>query len=187
MAVLHIVHWNLAFVHLCLLSEEVHREGLLKSRVAFVLLIREDALHRCSAPLFLSSGCGNAHLHQLLADAVARLAIQEKPVDVLHDFCLFRIDGRFPVLALGVPEKASIGQMHLASLEAALVAPLDVLGDGPAFFLGKGGHNRQEQFAFAIKGVDVLLLEKDLAPDLLQLAYSIFPSRSLPLLICRFK
>ena len=57
MAILHIILRNLPFVDLCFLGEEIHREGFLQQRRAFVLLVPEDALHGGPLPHgFLARG-----------------------------------------------------------------------------------------------------------------------------------
>ena len=53
-AVLDIIAGNLALVALHLLIEEVHREGLLQSGVALVLLVRQDRFDRRVLPCSLS-------------------------------------------------------------------------------------------------------------------------------------
>ena len=51
------------------------------------------------------------------------------------------------------------------------MTPGYILRDGTAFFLGQAGHNRDEKFALAVQGVDVLLFKVDLDALLLELSH----------------
>lgn len=55
-----------------------------------------------------------------------------------------------------------VGQRNFAIRHSFAAAPFDVLGYGPALFLGDAGKYGQHQLTFAVEGVDVLFLEKDL-------------------------
>ena len=64
----------------------------------------------------------------------------------------------------------AIRQADLPIGESLSLAPRDVLRNGAALLLRQRGHDGNQQFALAVQGVDVLLLEVDLHALLLQLA-----------------
>lgn len=60
--------------------------------------------------------------------------------------------------------------MHFAIGEALALSPGDVFGNAAAFFLCQRGHDGDEQFALAVKGVDALLFKVTLHSVLFQLS-----------------
>ena len=59
---------------------------------------------------------------------------------------------------------------YLSVRKAFALAPCDVFGNGATLLLGKARHDGDQQFAFAVEGVDTLLFKIDLGAVLLQLA-----------------
>ena len=69
MVVLDIVLRDFAFVDLGLLGQEIDGVAFLKERIAFVLLIAEDALDGGDAPFFLAAGCRDAVFGQCICSS----------------------------------------------------------------------------------------------------------------------
>ena len=86
-------------------------------------------------------------------------AVEEPAINGLNHLGLLRHNLRQPIVSLAVPEEGTVGHHHLAIREAFPDTPGHVLGNRSAFLLRQAAHNGQHQLAFAIKGVDVLLLE----------------------------
>ena len=60
--------------------------------------------------------------------------------------------------------------MHFAIGEALALSPGDVFGNAAAFFLRQRGHNGDEQFTLAVKGVDTLFFKVAFHAVLFQLS-----------------
>ena len=163
-----LLHFTL--IPLVLFRQEVHGEGLLEQRVAFVFLVRQNAQDGALPPVCLPAGCQYAHLIQHATDADGCHAFHELPVDETHDAGFLLIDHQVPVFSLVVTQEDAVGHRHLSVRHPLSVAPGDVFRDGTRFLLSQAAHDGDQQLALAVEGVDVLLLEKALAAVLLQLA-----------------
>lgn len=166
----NVVLRDLALVGLFLLCEEIDRLGLLKERVALVLLIREDAVDVAGVPMILPAWRGYPFFRQRGSYLERRLPKQKHPVDPLDQLRLFGVDHEVAVGPHVVVEEPFERNGHLAVSEPLSLTPGAVLRDRTAFFLGKRGHDGQQKLAFAVERPDVLFLEIDLNAMLLQLA-----------------
>ena len=133
--VLHIVLRNLTLIGFHLLGQEVLAEGFLQQSIAFVLLVRQDALDGGLAPLVLACRCRDAFIGQRLGDAVRRHPFEKHAVDALDNFGLLRVDHQISILTSVVAEEPFEGNRDLAVCKSLSLAPCAVLRNGPAFFL----------------------------------------------------
>ena len=162
---------HFARVRFELLFQEVGGIGLLEKGVPAVLLVGEDAPDCRRAPRPLSCGRRNVMCHQIIADALGRPTLQEQLVDDPDDLRLFGNDlQRLVAVALFITEEVGVSEAEPPVGEPFALTPCDVLADGPGFFLRQGTHDREQQFALAIKGVDVFLLEEALHAFLFELS-----------------
>lgn len=106
----------------------------------------------------------------MVGDVVHRPAADEQPVNQAHSFGFLGNDLRQAVRAFTISEKGFIRQADLSVCKALALSPSDVLGNAAAFFLCQRGHNRYQQFALAVEGIDTFLLKIDLGAVLLELA-----------------
>ena len=160
--VLHVVLWDLTLIGSHLLGQKVLAEGLLQQGIAFVLLVRQDALDGGLAPLAFACRCRDAFVGQRLGDAVRRHPFEKHAVDALDHLGLLRVDHQIPVLASAVAEEPFERNRDLTVCKAFSLAPCAVLGNGPAFFLREARHDGQQDFSLTVEGPDAFLLKIDL-------------------------
>lgn len=91
-------------------------------------------------------------------------------VDAFYDDRLLWVDHQISVRATVVAKEALKWNRDLAVCKALSLTPCAVLGNAAAFFLSQGGHDGQQQFAFAIECPDVLFFKIDLNTGFLELA-----------------
>ena len=108
----------------------------------------------------------------MIGNVIHRPAADKQLVDQAHSFGFFRNDLRQTVRTFTVSEKRFVRQADLSVREALSLPPSDILGNTSAFLLRQRGHDRYQQLAFAVKGVDVFLLKIDLGAVLFELANS---------------
>ena len=144
--------------------------AFLKERIAFVLLIAEDALDGGNAPFLLAAGCRDAVFGQCIGDAVVGHALQEQAVDAFDDDCLLPVDHQIPIRATVVAKEALERNTDLSVCKALSLAPSAVLGNAAAFFLCQRGHDGKQQLALTVESPDVLFFKIDLNTGLLELA-----------------
>ena len=73
------------------------------------------------------------------------ISFEEPAVYGLYDLRLFRHDLGRVILSPAITQEGFIVHGDLAIGEALPNAPGHVLGDAPGFFLGRAGHDRQQQ------------------------------------------
>lgn len=170
MAVFHIILRHFALVHFLLFCEKIDRKAFLKERSTLILFILEDALHRAGRPVWFSRRSGNPICRQFLCNGAWCQALHETGVYSADNDRFFRHDLRKTVHALSVTKELLVWQIHLAVGKPLSLTPGHILRNGTAFFLRKARHDGQQQFAFAVKGVDVFFFKIDLYAFFLQLA-----------------
>ena len=142
----------------------------MKECIALVLFVGKDAGDGGLCPVRLPSGRRNTQTLKVLTDCRLRFSLKEEAVNQPDNSGFLLNNRRATVGAFLITKESLVWQMHFAVREALALAPGDVLGNAPAFLLGKAGHDRDEQFAFAVKGIDALLLEIALHAVFLELA-----------------
>lgn len=105
--------------------------------------LRQDPLDGEVVPPGLASRGRDAVLRQLSGDGVRRHSCEEISVNPADDFSLRLVDDQHAVRALVVAQEVLVVQAELAVANFLPLAPAHVLGNAPAFFLGKAGHNGQ--------------------------------------------
>ena len=170
MAAFYIVLRNFALVDLLLFGKKIDCELLLEKCVTLVFLILKDAHHRTLAPFGFTARGRNTKIHKVLADAGCRFALKEQSVNQPYDFGFLFVDDGNAVLATVIAEKLFIRHRYLTVCKTLSLTPGDILGNAPALFLGKAGHDGYQQFALAVKGVDVLFFKEHLHMMLFQLS-----------------
>lgn len=90
---------------------------------------------------------------------------QEAVEDFFYDFCFFRYYFRLTVASSFVSKPASIAIIYLSFFKVFSDCPCYVFGDAFGLRLSKSGVDYQIQLTVLLKGVDVLLFEKN--PDAL--------------------
>ena len=108
-------------------------------------------------------------LHEVFTDARRRFALKEQPVNHPNNLGFLLVDDWNTALATVIAQKMFEGHCDLAVSKTFPLPPGDILGDTPAFFLGKAGHNGNQQFALTVKGVNVFFFKENLHMMLLQL------------------
>lgn len=171
MAVFHIILRNLAFIDLHLLGEVFGGEGLLKSGISLVLFVCKNAFHGADLPGLLTARGWNVIIHQVPRNIALRLTLHKHSVYEPYDFRFLGDDLGKTVCALSVAEELLVRKADLTVRKLLALAPGDVLGDGTAFLLRQGGHNRQEQFSLGVECPYVLLFKEDLNAFFLKLSY----------------
>lgn len=106
----------------------------------------------------------------MFADARRRFALKEQSVNHPNNLGFFFIDDGDTTLTTVIAEKMLERHRDLAVCKTLSLTPGDVLGDASALFLGKAGHDSNQQFAFTVKGVDVLFFKENLHMMLFQFA-----------------
>lgn len=156
MAVFHIILRHFALVQLFLFRKEIDREAFLKECSALVFLILKDAFNGAGLPALLSRWSRNPIHRQFLCNGSRRQPLHESSIDPVDNDRLFRYNFGKTVCAFSVAKELLIWQVDLPIGKPFSLAPGDIFGYGAAFFLRKARHNGQQQFALAVKGVDVL-------------------------------
>ena len=133
--IFYIILWDFTLVDLGLLGQEIDGVAFLKERIAFVLLIAEDAFDGGLAPFLFATRCWDAIGSQAVSDSVVGHTLQEHAVNALYGDCLFWIDDQISIRATVVAEEALEWNGHLAVCKAFSLAPSAVLGNAAAFFL----------------------------------------------------
>ena len=94
---------------------------------------------------------------------------EEQPVDEFYRLRLLRVHDKVAVRPAIVAEEMLERHTDLAVSKPLTMPPGRVLRDGPAFFLGQGTHDGDEQLALGIEGPDVFLLKVHLDAVILEL------------------
>lgn len=169
MPVFYIVLRRFALVWFPGFCQENHGDLLLENGIAHIFLVFQNAAYSVWFPLLTLPWGGNAAVHKNAADICAAFPSQGEQVDEPHDPGPGFIDLNFANRAALIPQKQS-GKM-IDSLGVSMAnGPGHILGDGTAFLFGKGTHQREEKFAGAVHGVDVLPLKIYRYPGGFQLA-----------------
>ena len=176
MRILNIVDRSLlAIILLAVFGEYIWLPCFPEQGVSSVFLICENAHNYVVLPLVLSQLCFDAICSQPLCDLGDRVSGDELSVDPSDDFrflfvYLEHIVTVFVFPDLPVSEHQASVQHDVAILEFSLVCPPDIAADRPAFLFGHRGEDRQKHFATGRQRVDVLALEVDADPQILQFA-----------------
>ena len=154
--ILNEILWQFATVLFPLLGDGIKAVFFVEEHIARVGNVGEDTFHIGIHPLTAFS-CVNTTFHQCSADLDARCAFHVFSVHEADDFCLLRDDDQFVIH----PLVAEDGELPVgdALLEPLYGTPFNVLGNTPAFFLGKGRKQGQHQLAVLRHGVDVFLFK----------------------------
>ena len=75
--------------------------------------------------------------------------------------CLLRNDFWKTVRSFAIAEELLVWEVDLSIGKPFSLSPGNILGYGAAFFLCQARHDGEQQFALAVKGVDVLFFEVD--------------------------
>ena len=167
-AVAYIVLGHLTLVALHLFLQEIYCKGLLEDRIALVFFVLQNTLHCGDRPLCFAAGCGDTLCCENLGNGAGGLALHKHCVDPLHNGSLFRYDFRCPILTLAVAKEGPVGHRYFAISKSFPLTPCDILGNGSAFFLCQGGHNGNQQFAFAVQCPYIFLLKVHFNTGILQ-------------------
>ena len=170
MAVFHIILRHLALIDLPLFCEEIDREAFLKECSALVFLVLKDAFHCTGLPALFSRWSRNPICCQFLCNGPRRQPLHESSINPVDNDCLLRNDFWKTVRSFAIAEELLVWEVDLSIGKPFSLSPGNILGYGAAFFLCQAGHNRQQQFALAVKGVDVLFFEVDFHAFFFQLA-----------------
>ena len=165
----HIVLRNFTLIDLFLLGEEVNRIGLLQERIALVFLIGKDAADGSGIPFIFATRRLDPVGGKLGGDAIGRHSLQEHTVDASDNDRLFGIQHQVAVRATVITQEPLERYGDLTVCKPFPLTPGAVFGDGAAFFLGKAGHNGNQQFALGIQRPDILFLEINLHAFFFQL------------------
>ena len=161
MAVFHIILRHLALIGLPLFCEEIDREAFLKECSALVFLVLKDAFHCTGLPALFSRWSRNPICCQLLCNGSRRQPLHESSINLADNDCLLRNDFWKTVCAFAVTEELLVWEVDLSIRKPLPLPPGHVLRNGAAFFLCQARHDGEQQFALAVKGVDVLFFEVD--------------------------
>lgn len=169
--IFHIVLRHFPFIRFRFFGQEVDGEPLLQHGVAFVFLIRQDALYRPRIPAFLFRRGFQPYGSQLPGNGLEGIPVQEQTVNQFHRPGLLLVDGQIPIRPFVIAEKMPVGNTHFTISEPLPRAPGDVFRNAPAFFLCQAAHDGDEQFALGIERRDIFLLEIYLDALILEIAY----------------
>ena len=167
---LSMVHRELAIVDHGLFRQMVFPEGPLKEKVSGVGVISEDAADAGFTPISTVSGFHTVCV-QALSDGDNTLAGKELPENAADRFGFVRLDD-VNAIPVAVAEEGPVPR--LALLAILTHTPSLIFAGRKALLLCIGRKDRKHQFSVSGKGVDVLLLEKDVnsegfqIPDRLQ-------------------
>ena len=172
MAVFHIILRHLALIDLPLFCEEIDREAFLKECSTLVFLVLKDAFHCTGLPALFSRWSRNPICCQFLCNGPRRQPLHESSINPADNDCLLRNDFWKTVCAFAVTEELLVWEVDLSIRKPLPLSPGHVLRNGAAFFLCQARHDGEQQFALAVKGVDVLFfgvyLNKKLLHDIVK-------------------
>lgn len=145
-----------------LLRDEVWCVDFLEKQVAFVFLVHQHLLDDISVPFSPTKLGLDVLAFQVVLDVRVGAAFQKHLEDQPDGFGFFFNDLDTTVFGSCVAHEVPIRDAVGAFFVFLPDTPFYVFGNAAAFFLRQGGHDGQQQLAFAIKGPDILFLEEDL-------------------------
>ena len=158
MSVLHIVLRRFALVWFSGFCQEIHGNLFLEDGIAHIFFVFQNAAYGVWFPPMALPWGENSIVHKNAADIRAADPCESQQIDEPHDPGPGFIDLNFANQAAPVPQKQP-GEMIDSLGVSTPNGPGHILGDGTALLFGKGTHQREEKFAGAVHGVDVLPLK----------------------------
>ena len=159
MVVLNEDFGKLPCIQYCFFADTILDEGFLKQSVPAVFFIGEDGAQVAGGPFRRPGSIADTAGLQRLADVLYAFSGKVAFKNPTNRLCFFRNDLRITIHPFLIAQHGFILKGDLAVLDGLTLAPADISGDGFTFGLGEGGVERNEEFAFRVDGVDVLLLE----------------------------
>ena len=159
MVVLNEDFGKLPCIQYCFFADTILDEGFLKQGVPAVFFVGEDGAQVAGGPFRRPGSIADTAGLQRLADVLYASSGKVPFKDSANDFGFFGDDHGGAIRPFFVAQHGLVLECDLAVLDGLTLAPADISGDGFTFGLGEGGVERNEELAFRINGVDVLLLE----------------------------
>ncbi len=164
----HVELVGLAFVVVAALGDRIDGECLALEQIALVLLVLEDAEDGAVVPVAGLVFGLPPPLLELAGEDGRPDALDVAVEDIANDLGLLRVDADLLRLLIVIVAEAGVEPHELALAHHHRKALLHVLGGVLDLLLGDGRKDGDEKLALLGGGVDVLLLEADVDPLLLE-------------------
>ena len=168
--VLDVIHRNNGRVVLhTLVGDVVNADPFLKPHIPDVLLVLKEILEGGLVPRLPSPCRRSLHKGQLVQDVRHGDAVLIHFENHPNNGGFVRFDDDFTVLGLSIA--IGLSPARLAVFKPLADAPFQVFGNGAAFLLRKGSHDRQDQFGYRSCCIQSFLFKIELDTDALQMTH----------------